>query len=118
MLRALRTLNFKLVGVSLHDRPRIAVGDSRIALADPGIAVGDPRIALGDPRVGVGDPRVGEGDRRVGVEDPRMVTGNPREGTFAMGELRGHRMKEHRAAARVGQLEKSAVAEHAWQDGR
>ena len=27
------------------------------------------------------------------------------------------RMKEHRAAARLGQLEKSAVAEHAWQDG-
>ena len=27
------------------------------------------------------------------------------------------RMKEHHAAARLGQLEKSAVAEHAWQDG-
>ena len=27
------------------------------------------------------------------------------------------RMKEHRAAARLGQLEKSAVAEHAWKDG-
>ena len=26
-------------------------------------------------------------------------------------------MKEHHAAARLGQLEKSAVAEHAWQDG-
>ena len=26
-------------------------------------------------------------------------------------------MKEHRAAARLGQLEKSAIAEHAWQDG-
>ena len=27
------------------------------------------------------------------------------------------RMKEHRAAARLGQLEKSAIAEHAWKDG-
>ena len=26
-------------------------------------------------------------------------------------------MKEHRAAARLGQLEKSAVAEHAWMNG-
>ena len=26
-------------------------------------------------------------------------------------------MKEHRAAARLGQLEKLAIAEHAWQDG-
>jgi len=27
------------------------------------------------------------------------------------------RMKEHHAAARLGHLEKSAVAEHAWQEG-
>ena len=27
------------------------------------------------------------------------------------------RIKEHQAAARLGQFEKSAVAEHAWQDG-
>ena len=26
-------------------------------------------------------------------------------------------MKEHRAAAHLGQLEKSAIAEHVWQDG-
>ena len=29
----------------------------------------------------------------------------------------GFLLKEHCAAARLGQLEKSAVAEHAWQDG-